>query len=87
MWGELDDTFNPAENIVSEGRKGGGDNEAKGPTRGVDLLGELVDGHVGGCTHQDLLAGVQPRQIVHDGGAGHRLAGSRWTLNQRQRPL
>jgi hypothetical protein len=54
--------------------------------RGVDALGQVVDCHVAGRADQDL-ALVLLRQVVHNGGRGHRLARARRALDQHQRAL
>lgn len=48
-------------------------------SRGVDLLGELVDGDVGGGADEDL-AGVHLGEVVDDRSRGDGLAGSRRSL-------
>ena len=54
---------------------------------GVNLLRQLVHGHVGWRTHENLVARMQARQIVDNGSARHCLACSRRALNERQRTL
>lgn len=50
----------------------------------VDLLGELVDGDVGGGGNEDL-TGVHLREMVDDGGRGDGLSGTGGTLSTRPR--
>mmetsp|Transcript_11254 Transcript_11254/g.30094 ORF Transcript_11254/g.30094 Transcript_11254/m.30094 type:complete len:330 (+) Transcript_11254:1957-2946(+) len=49
----------------------------------VQLFGQLVDGDVGGRTHEHL-ALVLPREVVDDGGTGDGLAGARRSLDEVQ---
>ncbi len=52
----------------------------------VDLLGQLIDGRVGGRAHQDGSA-VLLDQLVDDGRRSHGLASSGWTLKNEDKSV